>query len=132
MWHIEGDEHVRAIGMLEEGRCQREVANSFNVSKSEISRLWNRYQQTKNVDDGPHLGRSRAMQEYRIDSFVTRLYEIDHKRQIMFLQTFIKLLVSEIRIRGLEIVFLQPVFMFDGPILTNRHTAHRREWYRER
>ena len=56
-------------------------------------------------------------QEYRIDSSLTRLYEIDHKRQIKLLQTFIKQLVSELLVRGLQIVFIQPIYMLDGPRL---------------
>ena len=53
-------EPLRAIVMLQTGRSHREVANTFNVSKSEISRLWNRYQQIQNVDDRPHSGRPRT------------------------------------------------------------------------
>ena len=39
----------RAIGMLQTGSSQREVASTFTVSHSVISRLWNRYQQTQNA-----------------------------------------------------------------------------------
>ena len=45
-------------------------------------------------------------QEYRIDSSVTRLYKIDLKWQIELLQTFIRLLVSELWVRWLELVFM--------------------------
>ena len=56
-------------------------------------------------------------QEYSIDSSVTRLYKIDLRRKIKMLQTFIRLLVSELWVRWLEIVFMQPIFMLDGPRL---------------
>ena len=87
------------------------MPNTFNVLKSVISRLWNRYQQTLNFDDRPHSGRPRATTDHRIDSSESRLYEIDLKRQIKLLQTFIKLLVSELRVRQVEI-------MLDGPGLS--------------
>ena len=95
--------------MLQTARSQYAVANTVNISKSGISRLWNRYQQTQNIltiDSVQVVSGQR--QEYRIDSSVTRLYEIDLKRQIKLLQTFIRLLVSEVRVRRVEIVFMRP------------------------
>ena len=105
---IQRDQRLQAIGILQTGRGQREVVNTFNVSKSVISRLWNRYQQTLNFDARPRSGRPRATTDHRIDSSETRLYEIDLKRQIKLLQTFIRLLLSELRVRRVEI-------MLDGP-----------------
>ena len=139
---MQSDERLRAMGMLQTGRSQCEIANTFSVSKSVISRLRNRYQQTQDVDDRHRSGRPRATTKYRIDSSVTRLYKIDLKRQIKCLQTFIRLLVSELRVRRLEIVFMQPIRnrlhaahvyarrSWVVPTLTNCHTAHRREWCR--
>ena len=48
---------------------------------------------------------------------ITWLYEIDFKRQIKLLQTFITLLVSDLRVRRLDIVSMQPIFTLDGPAL---------------
>ena len=53
-------ERLRAIVMLQTGRSQRGVANTFSVSKSLISRLWKRYQQTQSVEDRPRSRRPRA------------------------------------------------------------------------
>ena len=57
-------------------------------------------------------------QEYRIDSSVTRLDEIDLRRQIKLLHTFTRLLVSKLQVRRLEVVSIQPIFVLDGPGLS--------------
>ena len=50
----------RAIGRLEAGQSQREVANAIGVAQSVISRLWTRFQTTGNVRRRPGQGRPRA------------------------------------------------------------------------
>ena len=47
------NERWRAIGMLQNGSIQVNVARQFNVSQSVISRLRNRNQQTETVTDLP-------------------------------------------------------------------------------
>ena len=59
MQRVQRDDQLQAIGMLQTGRNQHEMDNAF-VSKSVNSRLWNRYQQTQNVDDRPRSGHPRS------------------------------------------------------------------------
>ena len=54
------DERSRAVGMLETGKTQRDVAERFRVSQSVISRLWNRYLQAGNCQRKPKSGRPRC------------------------------------------------------------------------
>ena len=49
-----------AIGLLQCGSTQADVAIQLNVSQSVISRLWNRHQQTEKVTDIHKVGRLRA------------------------------------------------------------------------
>ena len=48
---------------------RRGVPNTISVSRSVISRLWNRNQQTQNVDDRPRSGRPRD-NDRRTDRFI--------------------------------------------------------------
>ena len=48
-----------AIGRLQAGESQHEVARTLNVNQSTISRLWNRFQQTGSTNDRQRSGRPR-------------------------------------------------------------------------
>jgi transposase len=48
-----------AIGRLQAGESQNEVARTLNVNQSTISRLWNRFQQAGSTNDRQRSGRSR-------------------------------------------------------------------------
>lgn len=50
-----------AVGMLEAGKTQRQVAERFHVSESVNSRLWNRYLQAGNCQRRLKSGRPRCM-----------------------------------------------------------------------
>ena len=109
------DESLRAIGKLQTGRSQREVANTFNVSKSVISRLWKRFQQTQNVDDRLQSGRPRA---------TTGVQDRFFRNQALWnrSQTVNQIVANLHQATGvwvmgqrLEIVFMQPILMLDGP-----------------
>lgn len=50
----------RAIGRMEAGQTQQEVAQAIGVSQSVISRLWNRFQRTDTVHRREGQGRPRA------------------------------------------------------------------------
>ena len=101
------------------------------VSKSVISRLWNK---PKMLTTDPVQVVPEQSQEYRIDSSVTSLYEIDLKRQIKLLQTFIRLHVSSSgqtmrnRRHAAHLHARRPRV---APTLTNRHIAHGRGRCRE-
>ena len=47
------------IGRLQAGESQNEVARTLNVNQSNISRLWNRFQQTSSTNDRQRSGRPR-------------------------------------------------------------------------
>lgn len=49
-----------AIGRLQAGATQQEVARHFGVSRQTISALWTRYNNTNRVDDRPRSGRPRV------------------------------------------------------------------------
>jgi transposase-like protein len=48
-----------AIGRLQAGESQNEVARTLNVNQSTISRQWNRFQQTGPTNDSQRSGRPR-------------------------------------------------------------------------
>jgi transposase len=58
--HLSEDEMNRGIGILEDSRSQRHVAHVIGVSKSVVSRMWNRFQMTGNVLQGHAGGRERS------------------------------------------------------------------------
>ena len=49
-----------AIGLLQAGQRQADVAHALNVSQSTISRLWNRFRQSGSTADAPRSGRPRV------------------------------------------------------------------------
>ena len=69
MLRMQHDERLQAIGMLPTGRSQREVANTFIVSKSGTNK-------PKMLTSEPVQVVPGQRQEYRIDSSITRPYEI--------------------------------------------------------
>jgi DNA invertase Pin-like site-specific DNA recombinase len=48
-----------AIGRLQTGESQNEVARTLNVNQSTFSRLWNRFQQIDSTNDRQKSGRPR-------------------------------------------------------------------------
>ena len=56
--HLNQDEMLRAVGMLEAGTGQALVAEALHSSQSIISRLWARFQETGDVSER-HAGPSR-------------------------------------------------------------------------
>ena len=57
---LSADNMNRAIGMLQAGCDQRQVATTFNVSQSVISRMWNRFQTLGRVSRRYGGGRQRV------------------------------------------------------------------------
>lgn len=57
--HLHPDEMNRAVGMLEVGVRQVDVAERLGTTQSVISRLWRRYRDTGNPRER-HLGRRRV------------------------------------------------------------------------
>ena len=53
-------QHI-AIGRLQAGDSQNEVARTLNVNQSTIPRLWNIFQQTGSMNDRQRSGRPRII-----------------------------------------------------------------------
>lgn len=68
-----------AIGLLQEGSTQADVARQLNVSQSVISRLWNRHQQTGNVTDIHRVGCPRATTRQQDHLLVTSALRNRHQ-----------------------------------------------------
>ena len=54
------DARHRAIGKIQAGTPQRDVALRFGVYRNTISSLWRRFQTTGSGSDGPQSGRPRV------------------------------------------------------------------------
>lgn len=60
MPRLSEEQRNNAIGRLQAGQSQTDVANTFNVAQSTISRLWDRYQRYRLTRDLPRTGRPRV------------------------------------------------------------------------
>ena len=96
-----------------------------------ISRVWNKYQQTRNVDDRPRSGHPRATTRVR-DRFVrnqvlrnrsqTANQIVAHLHEATGVRVPGETIRNRLDVRRAHVVCT----------LTNRHIAHTREWCRER
>jgi transposase len=59
MPRLSEDQCNNAIGRLQAGETKKHVSRVLNVSQSNISRLWDRYQQQGLTYDRPRSGRPR-------------------------------------------------------------------------
>ena len=66
-----------AIGRLEAGQSQNAVAQHFQVHRSTISRLWNRYTRYNSTEDRPRSGRPRVTTPAQ-DRYI-RLHHLRHR-----------------------------------------------------
>ena len=57
MFRLGTDARHRAIGIIQAGTPQREVALQFGVHRNTISSLWRRFQTTGSISDRPRSGR---------------------------------------------------------------------------
>jgi transposase len=69
--HLTQADGNRAIGMLENGARQVDVALLFNVTQSVISRLYQRYRESGTVEERPRTVRPRAT-NHREDRLLVR------------------------------------------------------------
>ncbi len=60
MVRLNDQDRAIALGELQAGRSQRQVARSFGISQSTVSALVDRFQATGHVKDRPRSGRPRA------------------------------------------------------------------------
>ncbi|GFX50764.1 hypothetical protein TNCV_2723481 [Trichonephila clavipes] len=64
--HLTDSEAWRAIGRLEGGQTQAEVAQAIGVSQSVIYRIWNRFLEAESAGRRPGQGRRRQQRPMKI------------------------------------------------------------------
>lgn len=126
----------RAIGLLQGGQRQSDVATFFQVSQSVISRLFNRFQETGSVEERPRIGRPSITTPAE-DRYVT----ISARREPLSTCRMLSRRLAEatgtaisaetVR-RRLWDVNLRSRRLFRGVPLTREHRRQRLEWARER
>lgn len=129
------DEANRAIGMLQSGRLQQEVANVLNVSQSVISRLNSRFNETGSVSERPRIGGPRKTTPAQ-DRFVTLsargepLSTCRHLSQRLLNATGTNISIETIR-RRLNYVNLSSRRLLRRVPLTQVHMRQRLQWARD-
>ena len=129
------EEANRAIGMLQSGSVQQEVANLFNVSQSVISRLNNRFNETGSElerprNDGP---RKTTAAEDRFVTLSARREPLSTCRQLsrrLFNATGTSVSIETIR-RRLNCVHLRSRRLLRRVPLTQNHMRQRLQWARD-
>ena len=69
---LSDEDSARALGRLEAGIQPQDIANQFNVHRSTIVRLGQRYRATGSVKDLPRSGRPKVTTQ-REDRYMSRL-----------------------------------------------------------
>lgn len=133
MVRLSEDERLRAVGMLQTGMLQVEVARRFGVHRNTISSLWRRYQQHGNTRDLPRSGRPRVT-SVRQDNHI-RLMHLRNRlqpatltaRTIPGLRPISSRTVRN-RLREHNIRPRRPAIR---PVLLQRHRQRRLQWSRQ-
>lgn len=123
----------RAIGMLQSGTPQTQVARRFNVHRNTIWNLWRRHQQTNHVRDRPRSGRPPVTTR-RQDNWIRQTH-LRHRFQpatttaatIPGLRRISSQTVRR-RLRRYGIIARRPA---RRPILTLQHRQRRLQWARQ-
>ena len=129
-------ERGRALGMLEAGMGLREVARLFQCNFRTISRLQRRYAETGRLEDRARPGRPRVTTDrqdhyVRITHLRDRFYPASRSAAVTIGTHGRPVCPNTIRNRLREgRMFCRRPFM--GPILTQRHRAHRLRWATQR
>ena len=125
----------RAIGMLESGLNQTDVARRLGVHRTTIARLWVRFNTTGSIDDRPRPGQRRATTPGQ-DRYIRRI----HTRERFQFATITartctlpgRRRVSAQTIRNrLRSVRLRARRPSSGPTLTANHRQMRFNWARD-
>ena len=119
-----------AIGRLQAGQRQADVAHALNVSQSTISRLWNRFRQSGSTADAPRSGRPRVTTPAQ-DRFI----RFRHLRnRFLSAQSTVQALPSNQRISRQTVrnrihgAGLRAYRPYQGNVLTRRHRQARMLW----
>ena len=120
----------RAIGMLDAGLSQGEVARRFGMHRTTINRLVGRLRTIQSTDDRQRSGRPRVTSHVqdryirlrslrnRFANAVTIAGDLPFRRRIS----------SRTVLRRLTVVGIRPRRPYRGPYLTRRHLRQRLEW----
>ena len=114
-----------AIGRLQAGESQNEVARTLNVNQSTIPRLWNIFQQTGSMNDRQRSGRPRIItpgQDRYIRVFLLRIEPLPHQQ----LQP--EYLDCEESAHWLRQHGIRPRRPYFGAVLTPLHRRERVRW----
>ena len=119
-----------AIGHLQAGQRQTDVAHALNVSQSTISRLWNRFRQSGSTADAPRSGRPRVTTPAQ-DRFI-RLRHL--RNRFLSAQSTVQALPGNQRISRQTVrnrihrAGLRAYRPYQGNVLTRRHRQARMLW----
>jgi len=72
----------RVIGRLQSGQTQRSVANAVGVARSVVAKLWNRFQDTENVDLGKVLPYASTATDDRYIRLTARRNRTENSTQL--------------------------------------------------
>ena len=111
-----------AIGRLQAGQRQADVAHALNVSQSTINRLWNRFRQSGSTADAPRSGRPRVKTPAQ-DRFI-RLRFLSAQSTVQALPGNQRISRQTVRNRfhGAGLRAYRP---YQGNVLTRRHRQAR-------
>ncbi|GFU56065.1 transposable element Tcb2 transposase [Trichonephila clavipes] len=120
-----------AVGRLEGGQTQAEVAQAIGVSQSVISRIWNRFLETESADRKPGEGRRRATTPNE-DCYLVLTARRHRNMNATLLQqhlrsatdTTVSIQTVRNRLHGLGLYARRPLVCVR---LTSRHRRDRRE-----
>lgn len=119
-----------ALGRLQAGQSQSQVARALRVSQSTISRLWHRFQQTGSSAPAPRSGRPRVTTQAQ-DRYI-RLTHLRHRFQAASETS--RAMPGGRRISGqtvrnrLHAAGLHAYRPLRGNVLTRRHCQARLQW----
>ena len=119
-----------AIGRLQAGQRQADVAHALNVSQSTISRFWNRFRQSGSTADAPRSGRPRETTPAQ-DRFI-RLRHL--RNRFLSAQSTVQELPGNQRISRQTVrnrihgAGLRAYRPYQGNVLTRRHRQARMLW----
>ncbi|GFV95614.1 transposable element Tcb2 transposase [Trichonephila clavipes] len=130
--HLTDSEAWRAVGRLEGGQSQAEVAQAIGVSQSVISRIWNRFLETGSAGRRPGQGRRRATTPNE-DRYLVLTARRHRNMNATLLQqhlrsatgTTVSTQTVQNRLHGVGLYARRPMVCVR---LTSRHRCGRREW----
>lgn len=132
MPRLSQDDRNRAVGMLQAGMLQTDVARHFGCHRNTISALWRRHQQLNNVGDRPRSGRPRIT-THRQDRHI----RLTHLRNRFQTSEFTARTIPGLRrISGrtvrnrLRVHNIRPRRPAIRPVLLQRHRVARLAWSR--